>query len=113
MLFLKRCGHEEEVTLKLTTHEEPESVTLRIEGRVVGPWAEELDRAWRSLVGSVGSKKLQIDLRGIVHMSADGRRILAEIHKETGARFLADNPMTKYFADEARRFRRDDVEEEK
>lgn len=103
MLFWERCGQEVEVTLKLTTHEEPESVTLRIEGRVVGPWVAELDRAWRSLAGSVGSKQLRIDLRGVIHMSADGRRILAEIYKQTGAGFLADDPMTKYFAEEARR----------
>ncbi len=113
MPFLERCGQEGEATLKLTTHEEPECVTLSIEGRVVGPWVDELDRVWRSLAGSVGSKKLQFDLRGIVHMSTDGKRILAEIHKETGAGFLADNPMTKYFAEEARRFRREDEKEEK
>jgi hypothetical protein len=30
-----------------------------------------------------------------------GRRLLAEIHAKTGAEFLADTPMTKYFAEEA------------
>jgi hypothetical protein len=36
-------------------------------------------------------------------MDAYGRRILAEIYGTTGADFLTDTPMTKYFADEARR----------
>lgn len=35
-------------------------------------------------------------------MDGRGRRILAEIHRKTGADFLADTPMTKYFAEEAR-----------
>jgi len=36
-------------------------------------------------------------------MNADARQVLAEIHKRTGADLLADTPMTKYFAEEARR----------
>jgi hypothetical protein len=47
-----------------------------------------------------------------MHMSADGRRILAEIHKQTGADFIADTPLTKYFAREARRSRGNVVEED-
>ena len=34
-------------------------------------------------------------------MDAAGRHLLAEIHDKTGADFLADTPMTKYFAEEA------------
>jgi hypothetical protein len=34
-------------------------------------------------------------------MDTNGRNLLAEIHAETGAEFLADTPMTKYFAEEA------------
>ncbi|MGC1964879.1 MAG: hypothetical protein WA673_00385, partial [Candidatus Acidiferrales bacterium] len=78
------------VTLKITTHEEPESITLRLEGKVVGPWVAELERAWQSLAGSAPSKKLPIDLRGVRHMNEDGRRVLAEIHRQTGADFIAD-----------------------
>ena len=62
----------------------------------------EFDRTWRSLVSSLGSKKLRVDLRGVTHMDASGRQLLAEIHKKTAADFLADTPMTKYFAEEAR-----------
>jgi len=43
-------------------------------------------------------------------MDLDGRRVLADIHKVTGADFLADTPMTKYFAAEARRKKKDTKE---
>jgi len=36
-------------------------------------------------------------------MDLDGRQLLAHIHKVTGADFLADTPITKYFVAEARR----------
>ncbi len=57
---------------------------------------------WQSLAPSIGISKLCVDLRGVTHMDAKGRRILAEIHRKAGADFLADTPMTKYFAEEAR-----------
>jgi len=89
--------------LKITVHEKPESLTVQLEGKVIGPWVNEFDQVWRTLADSQGSRKLYIDLRGVGQMDMDGRALLAEIHKKTRADFLADTPITKYFADEARR----------
>jgi len=36
-------------------------------------------------------------------MDRDAKAMLAEIHKASGAEFLANTPLTKYFAAEARR----------
>ena len=69
---------------------------------MAGPWVDELKRVWECQCEAFGSKKLQIDLRGVLHLSREGRHVLAEIHKSSGAEFIADTPMTKYFADEAR-----------
>jgi hypothetical protein len=33
-------------------------------------------------------------------MDSSGKQLLAEIHLESGNRFRADTPMTKYFAEE-------------
>jgi len=38
----------------------------------------------------------------VMHMDSDARNLLAEIYKKSGADFLANTPMTRYFADEAR-----------
>jgi len=76
---------------------------MKLEGRVTGPGSSEFDRSWQALEPSLDSRKLVIDLRGVIHMDSDARRLLAEIHRKTGAEFLADTPMTKYFAEEARR----------
>ncbi len=34
-------------------------------------------------------------------MDTSGRQLLAEIHAKTGADFIADRPLTKYYAEEA------------
>lgn len=90
------------MTLRITVQEGPEVTTLKLEGRVMGANTEEFERAWESLANSLGPKKLRVDLCGVTHMDADGRRVLAEIHKQTNADFLADTPMNKYFIQEAR-----------
>ncbi len=88
--------------MKITIHDEPQTSTLKLEGRLAGPLVGELDRAWRPLAASLGSKKLLVDLCGITHIDLNGRQVLADIHRGTGAEFVADTPMTKYFAEEAR-----------
>jgi hypothetical protein len=85
---------------------------LKLEGRVTGPWVAELEQAWRSLSASLGSKRIKVDLCGVLYMNEGGRKILAEIHNTTGADLIADSPMTKYFAEEAQRASRGKTQEE-
>jgi len=87
--------------LRITIHEADKVLTLKIEGRAAEPLIGELHRTWQNLAPSIGSRKLSIDLRGVTFMDTTGRHLLAEIHSKTGAEFLADTPMTKYFAEEA------------
>jgi len=76
--------------------------TLKLEGRVIGPWVKEFEGVWKSLAVSLGKKKLLVDLSDVTYMDSEARDLLAEIHSETGADFLADTPMTKYFVEQAR-----------
>jgi hypothetical protein len=87
--------------VRITIHEGDKGVTLKIEGRAAEPVVAELDRAWQELAPSLGSRKLSGDLRGVTFIDATGRHLLAEIHDKTGAEFLADTPLTKYYAGEA------------
>ncbi len=89
-------------TVRVTIHQQgAEHVTLQIEGKIAGPLVPELHRAWQDLVPSLGERRLRVDLRGVTHVDETGRNLLAEIHARTGAEFLADTPLTKYFAEEA------------
>jgi anti-anti-sigma regulatory factor len=96
--------------VKISIQETDESVVLKIEGRTAKPMVEELDRTWQDLASSLGLRKLSIDLRGVTFMDLAGRQLLAAIHAKTGAKFLADTPMTKYFAEEATRGIREEFE---
>jgi anti-anti-sigma regulatory factor len=87
--------------LKITIHEGANVLTLQLEGKLNGPWVEELNRTWLSLTPALGSKKLQMDLRGVAFVDGLGRRLLQEIYQHTNASFLADTPLTRHFADDA------------
>jgi hypothetical protein len=91
------------ISMKVTIHQpKGEAVTLKIEGRVLGLVVPELQRAWQDLLApSLGSRKLFVDIYGVTSIDATGNRLIAEIHSKTGAEFLADTPLTKYFAEQA------------
>lgn len=78
-----------------------EGVTMKIEGKIAGPTVPVLHQAWQDLAPSLGERKLLVDLRGVTHVDGTGHSLLADIHANTGAEFLADTPLTKYFAEEA------------
>jgi len=85
--------------LRITIQDEAQRATIKLEGKVVGPWVQELRRSWQSFAPSLGTRELRLDLRGVSFVDAEGRQLLREIYQASGAHFLADSPLTAYFAD--------------
>jgi len=84
--------------LKISINDDTIVATLKVEGKIVGPWASELSRVWRHLWASTNERELRLDIRNVTFMDRDGTRILREIVGATGAAVLADSPLTQYFA---------------
>jgi hypothetical protein len=82
------------------THNSPVA-TLKIEGKLVGPWAMELGRTWHDLWLSANQMPLRVDIRGLSFADQQGTHILQEIVRKTGAEILSDSPLTQYFANQA------------
>jgi hypothetical protein len=89
--------------LRITVQDGEKNQTIKLEGKIVGPWVEEFARAYQSVVPSLGAKELHLDLRGVGFVDAKGRGLLHEIYQKTNARFLADSPLTRYFVEDAMR----------
>jgi anti-anti-sigma regulatory factor len=87
--------------LRITIDDGAKAKTIRLEGKIVGPWVEEFKRSWSLLAPTLGSRELRLDLRGVAFVDAGGRQLLREIYQKTNASFLADSPLTRYFADDA------------
>jgi anti-anti-sigma regulatory factor len=86
--------------LRITLDETLDQLTIRLEGRIAGPWAEELGRTWSEAAARLGSKQLCIDLCGTTYADQSGKQVLSSIYFQAGAVFLADTPWTQFLAHE-------------
>jgi anti-anti-sigma regulatory factor len=89
--------------LRITIEENSKAIVIKLEGRIAGPWAAELDRLWAEKAPAVAQKKLSLDLRETTFADAGGMRVLRSIHSQTGAALLTGTPWTQYLAEEVAR----------
>jgi anti-anti-sigma regulatory factor len=98
--------------MRITIDETAEATALKLEGRVVGPWAVELARTWTEIAPSMLSKKLSLDLSNVTFADTSGIQVLRSIYSQTGAQLLASTPWTQYLAGEVRKDSSDFVDGE-
>jgi anti-anti-sigma factor len=91
------------MALRITVEQNAETMVVKLEGRIVGPWAEELDRLWTQTAPSLASRKVALDLRDTTYADAGGIRVLRAIYSQTEAAILTSTPWTQYLADEVTR----------
>jgi anti-anti-sigma regulatory factor len=85
--------------LRITAQDNPRLLTLRLEGRLEGPWAEELENCWRSVVASESKPIVRVDLSGVTFIDAAGKARLSLMHRQ-GAEFVATDCLTKAIVEE-------------
>jgi len=87
-------------TLRITFQDTDEAVEMRLEGRLAGPWASELDRVWVDTAPRLAAKRLIIDLHNVTYADAAGKNVLKTIYAQTRAEFVANTPWSKFLAEE-------------
>ena len=87
-------------TLRITFQDTAETVEMRLEGRVAGPWASELDRVWGETAPRLASRKLIIDLHNVTYADSSGKRVLSSIYAQTQATFITNTPWAQFLAEE-------------
>lgn len=85
--------------LKITTLTNAESTALRLEGRLAGPWVQELERCWDSVVGATTNHPLTVDLSAVTYVDSDGKDLLKKIHRQ-GAKLIASGCLTRCIVNE-------------
>lgn len=76
--------------LRITASDNPRILTFRLEGRLEGPWVNELEQCWRSLIEGESRPAVCVDLTGVTYVDAAGRARLVEMH-EQGAKFITSD----------------------
>jgi hypothetical protein len=83
--------------LKITTHSEATLVILELEGRLAGPWVDELKLCWQQT--GVPDHALCVVLKQVTFIDDGGRALLAAMH-QAGVKLEAAGCMTKAVIDE-------------
>ena len=80
--------------LRITTQKTPQALTLRLEGRLEGPWVAVLTRCWGRTRNTLAGRQLRVDLNGLTFVDAMGKARLSEMYAK-GEQLLADDLETK------------------
>ena len=62
--------------LKITTHETPHLITLKLEGRLICTWVAELEDAWRAAASDGTGRPIFLDVAAVDAIDAAGRYLL-------------------------------------
>jgi len=98
--------------LMITYQRADRGVALRLEGRAVGPWSDELARFWENTSPRLSLSKLAIDLRQLTYADFQGIKVLRNIYAQTRADLIVDSAWTKHLAEEIKSGMNDAVEQE-
>jgi outer membrane protein len=93
------CGEEKETMLRITTKINPEEATLKLEGKLTGPWVVELENCWHQITSEASNLKIVVDLTSIDFIDSTGKELLARMYRQ-GSRFLAKGCLTRSIIDE-------------
>ena len=80
--------------LRITVHDNHDSLTFLLEGRLAGPWVQELECCWEGTQGVKRGRAARIDLTGVTFVDDSGKKLLAALHTQ-GAEFIAAGCLMK------------------
>jgi anti-anti-sigma regulatory factor len=73
--------------LRITTNRKPNSLSLRLEGQVEGPWVEVLRNSWAQAMSQDGHREIAVDLGGVSFANPAGKDLLLTMRKQ-GAKLI-------------------------
>ncbi len=77
---------------------EPDSMSVILEGRLAGPWVEELATCWREMPPSIRGRVV-VDLTGVTFIDTNGKALLVDLWRQ-GADLRATGCLNRCIVDE-------------
>ena len=62
--------------LKIDTIESTSEIVFRLDGRLAGPWVDELESHWRRMQAMAGERQMRVDLSGVTGIDRAARYLL-------------------------------------
>ena len=83
--------------LKITTQTDPTRTIFEIEGKLAGPWVEELENCWRKAANS--DRPVRVMICAVTFIDDKGRDLLVDMYRH-GAELVAEGCMNKAIVEE-------------
>lgn len=80
--------------LRITIHDNLESLTFQLEGRLAGAWVQEVEECRQRTLAGRRRPVVRFDLTGVTFIDGAGKAYLAAVHRQ-GAEFVAADCLTK------------------
>ena len=80
--------------LRITVHDNPESLTFQLEGGLAGSWVREVEDCRQRALAGRRRPAVRFDLTGVTFIDAAGKAYLAAMHRQ-GAEFVAADCLTR------------------
>lgn len=78
--------------LRITIQTDAIGATLELEGRLTGPWVEELKDCWER--ARKGEREVSVSLKAVTFIDGPGKTLLMLMHRH-GVKLTGDGCMTK------------------
>ena len=78
--------------LKITLHDSAHEFRLKLEGRLSGPWVQELEQCWKTASSTTHGRKTVLDLGEVDFVDPAGEALLTRLHVE-GVALVAVTPL--------------------
>ncbi|MBZ5718877.1 MAG: STAS domain-containing protein [Acidobacteriia bacterium] len=85
--------------LRIHVEEQGDSATIRLEGKLVGDWVEELERCFERELSHGGKRTLTIELEAVSFIDEPGESLLREMHR-AGATLRAKGALSSYLVEQ-------------
>jgi hypothetical protein len=85
--------------LKITIHDSASELRFRLEGKLCGPWVEELRQCWQTAASITEGRSTVLDLREVDFVNPEGQSLMADMcHR--GVTLLAVTPLIQSLIEE-------------
>ena len=74
--------------LRIYIHDEVPVTSIVVEGKLVGPWVNELEKCWETVVVAHPCKSMLVDLMHVTFIDSEGRALLTRMRRK-GAKLLS------------------------
>ena len=80
--------------LRITVHQNLESLTFQLEGMLAGAWVKVVEECRQRALAGCRRPDVRFDLTGVTFIDNAGKAYLAALHRK-GAEFIAADCLTK------------------